>query len=549
MPAMMVFTSAKSRLMMPGMVMMSEMPCTACRRMSSAMRNDSKKPAFCATASSFSLGMTMSVSTESTSSPRPRSACRMRRLPSKANGLVTTATVSAPISLASDAMMGAAPVPVPPPRPVVTKTMSAPSSASMTFSASSSAALRPTSGLAPAPRPCVSLTPSWIFFGACESWSACWSVLATTNSTPSMRALIMRLTALPPPPPTPITLILALLRPSSWNWMRTSLPLPLPLSLMSSSLLLPSSSGAAGPNTARLKPCPGAKPSRGTAREEERTDLGGDAALLLLHAGHARAVCVKHHADGGGELGRDERGRHLGERRGAGEARRLAQDVFGDVGDAAETRSAAGEDAAGSDEVEHAGLAQVVARHLEELARARLEDLGEEALRHEPRWTIADRRHFDLVALGDAGDDSVAETGLDLLRFRERRTQADGDVVSEVVAADGYRAGVHDDALVVDDEVGGAGADVHQADAELALVAAKRTVGDGERLEDGVVHVDAGAVHRGDDVLRGRGRGGDEVHLHLELGGEHAGGIADGATAVEQELARQEMDDLAVSGQ
>jgi len=40
---MMAFTSAKSRLMMPGTVMMSEMPCTAWRRMSSAMRNASKK--------------------------------------------------------------------------------------------------------------------------------------------------------------------------------------------------------------------------------------------------------------------------------------------------------------------------------------------------------------------------------------------------------------------------------------------------------------------------------------------------------------------------
>jgi cell division protein FtsZ len=72
--AMMVFTSAKSRLMMPGIVMMSEMPCTAWRRMSSATRNDSKKPASLATASSFSLGMTMVVSTESISSWRPRSA-------------------------------------------------------------------------------------------------------------------------------------------------------------------------------------------------------------------------------------------------------------------------------------------------------------------------------------------------------------------------------------------------------------------------------------------------------------------------------------------
>ena len=36
--------------------MMSEIPCTPCRRMSSAMRNDSKNPAFSATASSFSFG-------------------------------------------------------------------------------------------------------------------------------------------------------------------------------------------------------------------------------------------------------------------------------------------------------------------------------------------------------------------------------------------------------------------------------------------------------------------------------------------------------------
>ena len=159
-PAMIAFTSAKSRLMMPGIVMMSEMPCTPCRRMSSATRKDSKKPASCATASSFSLGMTMVVSTESISSEMPRSACCIRRLPSKANGLVTTATVRAPISLASEAMIGAAPVPVPPPRPAVTKTMSEPSSASMILSESSSAALRPTSGFAPAPKPFVNLTPS-----------------------------------------------------------------------------------------------------------------------------------------------------------------------------------------------------------------------------------------------------------------------------------------------------------------------------------------------------------------------------------------------------
>ena len=57
---------------------------------------------------------------------RPSSARRARWRPSKRNGLVTTPTVSAPSSRASCAMTGAAPVPVPPPMPAVTKTMSAP---------------------------------------------------------------------------------------------------------------------------------------------------------------------------------------------------------------------------------------------------------------------------------------------------------------------------------------------------------------------------------------------------------------------------------------
>ena len=79
--------------------------------------------------SSRSFGIVMIVSTHSRSAARPRSACASRFLPSNLNGLVTTAIVSAPSSLARLAMTGAAPVPVPPPSPVVTNTMSAPVSA------------------------------------------------------------------------------------------------------------------------------------------------------------------------------------------------------------------------------------------------------------------------------------------------------------------------------------------------------------------------------------------------------------------------------------
>jgi len=90
------------------------------------MRNASTMLVFFSTTwSRRSFGMVMSVSTLSTSSAMPCSARSRRFAPSKLNGLVTTATVSAPTSFAISAMIGAAPVPVPPPMPAVTNTMSA----------------------------------------------------------------------------------------------------------------------------------------------------------------------------------------------------------------------------------------------------------------------------------------------------------------------------------------------------------------------------------------------------------------------------------------
>jgi len=55
-------------------------------------------------ASSRSLGIVMTVSTHSRSSSSPRAACVWRLFPSNLNGLVTTAIVRAPSSLARLAM-------------------------------------------------------------------------------------------------------------------------------------------------------------------------------------------------------------------------------------------------------------------------------------------------------------------------------------------------------------------------------------------------------------------------------------------------------------
>src|SRR5215203_2555236 len=142
--------------------------------MSSAILNASiMLVRFSATCNSLSLGMLMRESTFSLRRLMPSSAYVERLRPSKAKGRVTTPTVSAPESLAILATTGAAPVPVPPPLPAVTKTMSAPRIASSISALFSSAASIPIFGSAPAPRPRVIFSPMWIFWSASHIWRAC----------------------------------------------------------------------------------------------------------------------------------------------------------------------------------------------------------------------------------------------------------------------------------------------------------------------------------------------------------------------------------------
>ena len=151
-------TSAKSRLIIPGTVIRSEIPSTPFRSTSSAISN-----AFVigvsadATLSSLSFEMQIRASTFCDRRAMPSSAFCARAMPSNANGRVTMAVVRIPDSLASPAITGAAPVPVPPPIPAVMKTMSTPCRRSAISSRLSSAASLPTSGFPPAPSPWVSL--------------------------------------------------------------------------------------------------------------------------------------------------------------------------------------------------------------------------------------------------------------------------------------------------------------------------------------------------------------------------------------------------------
>ncbi len=130
----------------------------------------------------FSLLMISSESTLSFNSLIPFIACSKRVLPSTKRGEVTIATVNIPISLASVAITGAAPVPVPPPIPAVMNSILVfiASNLSRMRSMLSIAARRPSSGSLPAPRP---LLPRRIRLSTGERSRACWSVLHTMKRT------------------------------------------------------------------------------------------------------------------------------------------------------------------------------------------------------------------------------------------------------------------------------------------------------------------------------------------------------------------------------
>ena len=156
-----VRTSAKSTLIIPGLIIRSAIPCTAPDKTSSTDPNASSNGVFSPRiVSNFSLGIVISESTCWESSTIPSSAILILFLPSNTKGLVTTATVRIPISLAISATIGAAPVPVPPPIPAVMNTISEPFRLSAIRSRSSSAASLPIKGFAPAPSPRVIPEPN-----------------------------------------------------------------------------------------------------------------------------------------------------------------------------------------------------------------------------------------------------------------------------------------------------------------------------------------------------------------------------------------------------
>lgn len=142
---------------------------------------------------------------------------------------------------------------------------------------------------------------------------------------------------------------------------------------------------------------------------------------------------------------------------------------------------------------------------------------------------------------------SAGVAHLDLLGFRRRRTQHVRDVVGNVVAGDRQRRGVADRALHVHGQVSGAGADIYQHHAQLALVGGQHRDRGRQRGQHQIVHLQAAFLHALGDVGRGRLCAHHQVRVHLQAHAGHADRVTDAFLRIVQHiLARNCMQDALI---
>src|SRR5215469_11406154 len=133
----------------------------------------------------------------------------------------------------------------------------------------------------------------------------------------------------------------------------------------------------------------------------------------------------------------------------------------------------------------------------------------------------------------------MAKILFDALGFENWRAQTDREIAGEVVSANRHYRAVGDGPFLNHDHAGRAGADIRETDAQFAFVGAKHGIGD----------VYPGTIHRRDHILHRRSRGRNHVHTDFEASGDHAQRIVHAGLIIENELLREQVEDLSVGGQ
>src|SRR5689334_2769793 len=525
-----VRTSAKSTFTMPVTVMREEIPCVAWSSTSSAFLSASWNGIpLPTTASSRSFGTTTMVSTCLRISAIPISAWRIRLRPSNRNGLVTMPIVSAPRSRAICEMMGAAPVPVPPPMPQVTNTRSAPCRPWSTSSRFSSIAWRPISGRAPAPSPRVSFLPICTFTSALLLSRACESVFTEMNSTPWSPSSTMRFRALPPPPPTPTTFIRAFCETVS-----SSSKIMAPSGDRSEEVLQPSlqrSEQLVDAPTLHEHASPPPSSTSGvhapvrqsTRRVQHQPDRHGVA--WRLHAVHEpRDPLLR----GPGPYGHREHFTreldHARQMRGPARQHHACRQPAAAVPRALE----------------------LALRQLKDLVHSLVDDVRQQLARRLARPLTRRGRQIDHLRRVHQRLVRHPVALLQSLRVGLRHAQPGDEVARHVRPGELERRQMPDLPFVEDRHAGRSATHLDQRDAQLFLVVRQYGERRGERLEHQLDGAIARALHALAQVLRGRRLHRDEVHLDFESRPGHAYGVRDPALLVDHVLLRDVVQELLI---
>ena len=195
-----------------------------------------------------------------------------------------------------------------------------------------------------------------------------------------------------------------------------------------------------------------------------------------------------------------------------------------------------------------AGAAQVVANQSEKfLARGSMMSVSMRA-KIRARWAVADAGDFDGAVFAQQSGGRATVAALDFFGFGDRSAQADGEIVGEMIAADGHGAGVANHSAAINNHFGGAAADVQQAAAQVAFILRQAGFRGGQRLEHRVVDQDAGFIRGGNQILRGGYRGSDHVNVGFQALADHADGVADAVLRVDAKFMRQNVQHFAIVG-
>ena len=172
-------------------------------------------------------------------------------------------------------------------------------------------------------------------------------------------------------------------------------------------------------------------------------------------------------------------------------------------------------------------------------------NFGQHARKNRPRRTVAHARDFDRRnPRWHQFAENAGVFALDLLRFGNRSPQTDGKIVGEVIPADRNGRRVAHDAAGIRDQFRGAAADIEQAAAEFALVLREARFGGSEGLEHRIVHAHSGAIHGGDNVLRGCAGSRHDMHVRFEALADHANGVANIVLRIERKFLRKHVREL-----